>query len=146
MRFTRFMAVALAAIWVAGCGPAGKSGGGKLRIQTSSGPVFDWDRCEEFGVKRCGDKLKVTSLIIKPLDCTVGGKVTGARPTMWAVHAVGTFGAHLQPPITYGTVPEHGASDAPAAQLKTGCKYMAQFGVMTEGNAGPEYLTEEFSW
>ena len=84
MRITTILTVAAAAAGLAGlagCGPGLKGGGGRLRIQTSSGPVFDWDRCDAFGVKECGDKLKVSGLVIVPVDCTVGGTASGERPS-----------------------------------------------------------------
>ncbi|MCA9678733.1 MAG: hypothetical protein H6709_13185 [Kofleriaceae bacterium] len=129
---------------LAGCGPGLKGGGGRLRIQTSSGPVFDWDRCDAFGVKECGDKLKVSGLVIVPVDCTVGGTASGERPVMWSVQASGGFGAQLQPPITYGVAPAGGTAD-PAIELKTGCQYLASFTVYAQGT-GSETLSESFQW
>ncbi len=146
MMTTRATLAALAGLALAGCGPGLKDSGGQVRIALGkTRPVFDWDACTEFGVKRCGARLKVTSIVVTPVDCTIGGKSSGERPTMWQVQAAGTLGATLAPPVTYGVVPSGGTEAAPGYELQAGCRYHVQLGLL-DGSAGGGYVYEEFSW
>lgn len=148
----KLTSLVIAACLACACGPKSMGSqqaagwGHKLRVaKTSTGWTFDWDRCEEFGIKRCGDKIKVTTLTVIPLNCTVGGEVTGKRPIMWFVMAAGDqVGAHLKPPIDYGQAPEGTKAD-PAKKLLAGCRYLASVGIVGEQGSS-DVIEKEIAW
>jgi hypothetical protein len=126
------------------CGPAIGSGGRIKVSDGANGPTFNWPACTEFGTKRCGEKLKLTGLLIQPLDCTVDGKQSGERPTLWQI-GVTAFGASITPPIQYGVTPPNVETQVPPHKLTRGCEYVVVFTANDKGGAFKTYQ-EKFNW
>ena len=125
--------------------------------RSPTGMTIEWDRCTEFGVKRCGNKIKVASVTVISLNCKAGGGYFDAREAqvvddaeaekhaMWAITAAPGVGNHLVSPLVYGD-PQEGTGamvTVPPKQLADGCNFIVTLTVMG-AKGSQEMITREF--